>query len=86
VFIIDFVNLGALDDAYELANGSLDEYARAGTIGAVPWSWLWAPEARPFRTDARFQAFVTRLKLMDYWKQYGPPDECDIRGEQLTCH
>jgi hypothetical protein len=40
---------------------------------------------RPFRKDARFQSFVKRLKLVEYWKQYGPPDECDLRGDTLVC-
>lgn len=34
-------------------------------------------EMAHFRQDPRFQAFVTRLGLMDYWKQHGPPDDCD---------
>jgi hypothetical protein len=29
---------------------------------------------------------VTRLGMMDYWKQYGPPDDCDLRDGRLTCH
>jgi hypothetical protein len=41
---------------------------------------------RPFRNDLRFQAFVTRLKLPDYWRVYGPPDGCDFRDGILTCH
>jgi hypothetical protein len=46
---------------------------------------LWMPEMRPFRRDPRFQQLVTKLKLIDYWKQYGAPNECDLRGENLTC-
>jgi len=49
------------------------------------YSFLWMPEMRPFRLDPRFQAFVTRLKLFDYWKQYGPPDDCELAGERLVC-
>jgi hypothetical protein len=44
------------------------------------------PEMRPFRSDMRFQAFVTRLKLPDYWRLYGPPDACDFKDGILTCH
>jgi hypothetical protein len=43
------------------------------------------PETRAFRKDSRFQALVTRLGLMDYWKQYGSPDDCDLRGKTLVC-
>jgi hypothetical protein len=67
-------------------NAIVDESTRLGTIGATPlWQFLWEPEMRPFRRDPRFQAFVTHLKLFDYWKQYGPPDECELKDEKLTC-
>jgi len=82
--ILWFVMLGDVDAAFEFANRSVDEFARAGTVGTT-WGVLWLPEMRSFRKDPRFQAFVTRLKLMDYWKQHGPPDECDLQGETLVC-
>jgi hypothetical protein len=40
---------------------------------------------RPFRKDPRFQALVTRIGLIDYWKKYGPPDDCDLSDGKLTC-
>jgi hypothetical protein len=40
---------------------------------------------RDFRRDARFAKFATGLKLMDYWKENGPPDGCRLDGEQLRC-
>ena len=80
-----FTQLGALDRAFTLANQSLDLYAREGTVGTA-WGGLWIPEMRPFRQDARFQAFVTRLKLMDYWKALGPPDGCDLKQDKLICY
>lgn len=40
---------------------------------------------RPFRHDPRFQAFATRLKLVEYWKHYGPPDSCGLEDDKLTC-
>ena len=81
-----YVLLGDLDAAYKYASLSFDESTRLGTIGATPlWQFLWEPEMRPFRRDPRFQAFVTHLKLFDYWKEYGPPDECELRDEMLAC-
>jgi hypothetical protein len=76
--------LGDLDLAYEYANWCLDQFARSGTVGTT-WGFLWSPEMRPFRLDPRFQALVARLRLFDYWKQYGPPDDCDLVGERLEC-
>jgi TolB-like protein len=83
-FLVYFTALGSLDDAYEFANGLLDAAIRSGTIGSA-WGPLWLPEMRSFRQDHRFSALVTRLKLPNYWKRYGPPDECDLRGDALAC-
>jgi hypothetical protein len=77
--ILLFTRLGAIDQAYDVANRTLAD------VNAGLWAALWEPETRAFRQDSRFQAFVTRLGLIDYWKQYGPPDECDLRGETLVC-
>jgi tetratricopeptide (TPR) repeat protein len=85
MFFVDaLVMIGALDEAYDLAEWSADQ--RAQTPGSIEWSDVWLPEMRTFRTDARFQSFVTRLKLPDYWRVYGPPDECDFKNDILTCH
>lgn len=65
--------LDALDEAFQLANASLDHFARSGMVG-TQWGMLWMPEMRPFRRDARFQRFVERLRLPDYWRHHGPPD------------
>ena len=55
---------------------------RGGRTG----SGLWVFWMRPFRQDLRFQAFATRLGLMEYWQHYGPPDDCDLKDGKLTCH
>jgi TolB-like protein/tetratricopeptide (TPR) repeat protein len=78
------VMLGDLDLAFDIAKKSLDQDVQLGTVG-TSWGFLWMPEMRPFRLDPRFQAFVTRLKLFDYWKQYGPPDDCSLVGDRLVC-
>jgi TolB-like protein len=76
--------LGAVDAAYDLFFRSLRHYEQAGTVGSA-WGVLWLPEMRPFRLDARFQECVTRLRLVDYWKEHGPPDGCELRGATLVC-
>lgn len=81
-----YVLLGELDIAYDLANQCLDSLAPAAVLGtAIGSELLWSPEVHPFRLDRRFQAFVTRLGLMEYWQQYGPPDDCDLKDRKLTC-
>jgi tetratricopeptide (TPR) repeat protein len=82
--IVAYTEIGALDEAYGLANRALDEHSQDEWIG-VPPTQIWGPEMRPFRRDARFQRLVTRLRLIDYWKQYGPPDDCDLHGDTLVC-
>ena len=74
--------LGALDHAYEAAHRTLDEIARPGPVWIHPGS-LWGPHMKAFRQDSRFHALVTRLGLMRYWEEYGPPDGCELRGGRL---
>lgn len=85
MFFVDaLAMMGALDAAYELAMWCVDQ--REATPRSIDWSDVWMPEMRLFRKDVRFQAFVTRLKLPDYWRAYGPPDDCDFKDSKLTCH
>ena len=83
--IVDFAMLGALDPAYELATRYLDDFLRSGVGGGADWAFIWQPEMRSFRRDARFQAFVTRMNLIDYWRRSGPPDDCALDGVTLVC-
>jgi DNA-binding winged helix-turn-helix (wHTH) protein/Tfp pilus assembly protein PilF len=74
---------GQLDQAYAVAFESLDQYAREGTVGGA-WGMLWLREMRPFRDDERFQLFARRLRLFEYWSEYGPPDGYSLAGERLV--
>lgn len=74
---------GDLDKAFGLAFDSADHYAREGTVGGA-WGVLWLPEMRAFRDDPRFQHFVRRLRLFEYWSEYGPPDGYSLKGERLV--
>lgn len=87
VFAVEmFTMLDALDPAYEFANRALDDGLHTGRVADSLYpANFWLPEMRPFRQDPRFQALVTRLRLIDYWKQYGPPDGCDLKDGQLLC-
>ena len=62
-----FIQLGALDLAYELAQVALQELEATGVLrGAIHVATCWLPEMRPFRQDPRFPDYVTRLGLMEY--------------------
>jgi TolB-like protein/DNA-binding winged helix-turn-helix (wHTH) protein len=79
-----YTMIGDLDAAYAVGNGALDGHDRSGWIGAE-WFVIWLPSTRPFRQDPRFQAFVRRMKLIDYWMVYGPPDGCVLRHVEIAC-
>jgi hypothetical protein len=81
---LSYALLGTNDVAYELANQCLDRQTQ--TSAPIAWNGWWMPELRGFRQDARFHAFATRLGWMDYWQQFGPPDDCEIKNNKLTCH
>ena len=38
---------------------------------------------RSFRDDERFQLFARRLRLFEFWSEYGPPDGYSLAGERL---
>jgi len=75
--------LGDLDAAYAFLRRCLEHYEHGGTVGSA-WGFLWLPEMQAFRHDARFQDFIARLRLIDYWREYGPPDDCELVGGQLV--
>ncbi len=87
IFFVNALTMVAdLDGAYDLLGRLLDRrLARTGS-GGDDWIEVWRPEMLPFRQDPRFQAFVTRVKLTDYWTAYGPPDACDFKDGKLICH
>jgi hypothetical protein len=72
--IAPYLALGAIDDAYRVMFDALDRND--------PWShdWdlshVWGEDGRKFRTDPRFAQLAERLGIVDYWKQYGFPDQC----------
>jgi len=75
--------LGALDDAYAVAQRIVDAFKRTGILSVVNVGPLWMPEMIAFRRDVRFQDFVRDLGLIDYWRERGPPEGCELKGERL---
>jgi len=79
-----YTMLGQLDRAYGFVEQVLQHALPRQMLGLfLPWIWL--PELLPLRQDPRFQDFVGRLGLMPYWEEYGPPDDCELRGGRLIC-
>jgi len=85
-FVEALTMVGDRDAAYDLMERLLDRRFKATGAGDLDWGEIWTPEMRPSRQDPRFQALVTRLKLPEYWAQYGPQDECALANGRLSCH
>lgn len=79
--IIAATQLGAVDLAYQMAERALvalkNRHAPYHSIA------VWHPDLAEFRRDPRFQQIIQRLGLLEYWKAHGPPDHCELRGDQL---
>ncbi len=52
------------------------------TLGA---DMLWMPEAAAMRRLPEFDQLVDAVGLLDYWKQYGWPDDCRPSGDSVQC-
>ena len=80
-----YAAFGAMDELYHEMNRMLVQgsgvYPEIIAIGS-----MWSPVMQPFRQDPRFQELVERLGLIDYWKQFGPPDGCTLDGTKLSCN
>ena len=85
-FVSALTMVGDLDGAFDLMKRLLDQRLAANGSGGIDWGEIWTPEMRAFRKDARFGNLMARVKLPDYWKQYGAPDECELNGSGLICH
>jgi hypothetical protein len=79
-----YTALGALDDAYAIAEESLRN-ARTTDPSGTAWGGIWTQNMRSFRRDGRFQGLVARLHFMPYWKANGQPNDCEISGDELIC-
>jgi adenylate cyclase len=85
IFVHWAVMLGDLDLAFDIGDRAVDRFEAEGAVpvsGFVPQLWLL--EMEPFRRDRRFPEFVERLKLVEYWTEYGAPDGCELRAGRLV--
>jgi len=75
--------LGALDDAYDTAQRIVNAFKRTAILNVVNLGPLWMQEMLAFRRDERFQSFVRDLRFIDYWRERGPPEGWELKGERL---
>jgi TolB-like protein len=60
------------------------KYVESDDLNLDP-SVLWSLEGTPLRRLPGFSQLVEKLGLVDYWKQYGWPDDCRPVGEAIQC-
>ena len=70
-----YMHMKQLDLVYDMLSKALDEDPASW---AKNWdiSYAWSPEGKAFREDPRFGELAARMGIVDYWKQYGFPDDC----------
>jgi TolB-like protein len=81
-----YATAGDLDQAYVLANHCLDQLPQGVGVSPLALVELWTPQMAGFRRDPRFQRLVEHIGLMEYYEEFGPPDDCDLTNGKLTCH
>ena len=81
-----YLQLGQTDLAYQVIDEAL-ERDRKSWLHNLGMSDAWLAETAAFRKDARFGKFAQRVGLVDYWKQYGYPDQCHpgSANEPVVC-
>jgi tetratricopeptide (TPR) repeat protein len=84
--VLFMATVGGLDEAFELTNRCLSNMESSALSSVSTILPVWHPEMRQFRRDPRFSALVNRVGLMGYYRQYGPPDDCELKDNRLTCH
>lgn len=78
-----YAMLGALDDAYAIAERIVTNFERTGRLILINLPPIWLPELSAFRRDPRFDEFTARLGMVEYWQAHGPPDGCELKDGKL---
>ena len=74
-----YVRLDRVDDAYRVVN--MDR-----NLKRFDYLWvIWRSDMAAFRQDPRFADLMAELGLVDYWREYGWPDDCQPAGDSLIC-
>jgi tetratricopeptide (TPR) repeat protein len=71
--------LGDFDGAFDVIEAQL----RQGNYNSL--RELWHPDAADLRAHPRFRELVTRVGLVDYWRQSKWPDVCAPNGDGFRC-
>ena len=69
---------GAVDAAFE-------HLLPAAAANWVQTESLWHPWTAALREDPRFAEAARSLGMVEYWRIHGPPDMCELVGDELHC-
>ncbi len=64
---------------------AMDMVLASDDPGDLDVGMIWMPEAAALRRLPGFDQLVQEAGLLDYWKQYGWPDDCRPAGETVQC-
>jgi len=64
---------------------AIDDLIAAAGTRQGEFSLVWGPEGRHIRQHERFGEFAREAGLVEYWKQYGMPDDCRLVDDRLRC-
>ena len=79
LIVHSYATLGDLERAYEVAEAALE---RGDTVGSY---MMWAPYMVEFRRHQRFKSLIEQLRLVEYWDEYGWPEQCHRTGDMFVC-
>ena len=77
-FLWDYVRLGQLDVAFNIASDPNAFVSNA-------WFDLWRSDTGAFRADPRFEALVRSAGFVEYWNEYGWPPTCEQADGNIVC-
>ena len=81
-----YSSLGDVDLAYQVMFETLDKDHLAW-IHDWEMSDLWSPDSAAMRRSPKLGELAERIGVIDYWKQYGFPDQCrpGTGGTPIVC-
>jgi TolB-like protein/Tfp pilus assembly protein PilF len=78
-----FVRGGVSESIAALGSPFLFEFVAAERCGLIPFS-VWSERFRPLRATPEFWHWMERWGVVDYWREFGWPDDCESLGAGLA--
>ena len=80
-----FVRGGVSESIAALGSPYLFEFLAEDDCGLIPYS-VWSEQFRPLRSTPAFREWMERWGVVDYWREFGWPDDCEsLDPERAVC-